>query len=280
MNLQSKTITNFLVVAVALLSFPVILSDKGRAGQLSSPWVIDQYTKSRLFVGGYDKERKILRLGWHVSLQEGWKTYWRSPGEAGLPPRWSWATHQNISRIEVNWPLPEKMNIFDMDTYIYHDEVILPIELSVIDEGKPVSLSLDLEYMICEEICIPLEGQYELTIPSLDRLKVSLFQEALLNKYSETVPQKVSAEHVTITKAEQKNTLLVELPEQYETIERIIVEGPEGIMFHQPQEIKGQDKKRFQVSYFGEAKNLSGRELTLTLIAAQGNAYEMTVPLL
>ncbi|MBL4803024.1 MAG: hypothetical protein JKY45_14160, partial [Emcibacter sp.] len=64
-------------IAVAALLLPGLFSKDLLADSLSSNWVVNKYSKSRLFVGDYDKESKILHLGWHVSLQSGWKTYWR-----------------------------------------------------------------------------------------------------------------------------------------------------------------------------------------------------------
>ncbi len=253
------------------------MTSPGAAGQTSSPWVIDQYTKSRLFVGDYDKARKILHLGWQVTLKDGWKTYWRSPGDAGLPPRWSWQAQNNIRRITVNWPLPEKLRIFDMDSYIYYDEVVLPIEVTIIDDTQPVSLSLDLEYMVCAEICVPLEGRYGLSVPALENIKISLFQKALLNRYAAQVPEKVPAENVrVIADPQQEKTLRVELPAPYHTVDRMIVEGPKGVLFREPRVAPAPGRKIFRVGY--EAKKpLMGETLTLTLATPSGKSYEMTV---
>lgn len=272
-----KALTRIFSAALGAMVISAALTTQGFAGQLSSPWVIDQYTKSRLFIGDYDKARKILHLGWQLSLKEGWKTYWRSPGDAGLPPRWNWQAQNNVHRINVFWPAPEKLRIFDMDTYVYHDEVVLPVEVAIVDDTKPVSLSLDLEFMVCAEICVPLEGRYGLNIPSLENIKTSLFQKALLNRYADQVPQKIPAENVVITAdPQQQKTLRVELPAPYHAVDRMIVEGPEGVLFREPRVVPAPGKKIFRVGYEAE-KTLVGEALTLTLIPSSGRGHEMTV---
>ncbi len=257
--------------AVAVVMAPAVLPGNLQAENLSSRWLVDQYTKSRLFVGGYDAQKKLLRLGWQVSLKEGWKTYWRSPGDAGLPPRWSWGDNRNIQYISVSWPEPKLLHIFGMDTYIYDHEVILPIDVAVTDVTRPTFIALDLEYMICEDICIPKEGRYHFEIPAFQDIEVSLFQKALLDRYTGRVPVSLSGEDTVVrVDAARKDTLLIHLPENIVNIEDIIIEGPEGMMFGRP---SAEGNNRFSVPYSGD-RSLEGMALTLTLL---GGAGEMKV---
>src|SRR5262245_7202078 len=73
----------------------------------SSPWVGDANTKVRLIAGGVDKTRtKAMRAGIEISLGPGWKTYWRYPGDSGLPPRFDFSRSENVDKVEVLWPAP------------------------------------------------------------------------------------------------------------------------------------------------------------------------------
>lgn len=269
MNMMRKITFTF---AGALLLLAALLSEQAQAGNLSSQWTIDQHTRSRLFVGGYDKENRILHLGWQLSLKEGWKTYWRTPGDAGLPPRWTWKDTKNVKSIAVKWPAPELINIFDMDTYIYHDEVILPIDVEIVDTGKPVALALDLQYLICADICIPQEGSYHLDISSPDNIKISLFQKAQLDRYRDLVPIRMSGADI-VAKSDQKNMLLIHLPEDFPQVKNIIVEGPDGTLFGRP---TSQENGKFSIPYNKE-QSLAGQELTLTLLLKDGGASEMKI---
>lgn len=260
--------------ALASLLLPVLSFDDAVAENLSSKWTINQYTKSRLFVGGYDKEKKILHLGWQLSLKKGWKTYWRTPGDAGLPPRWIWNDTSNVNTIAVNWPRPELIHIFGMDTYIYSQEVILPIEVTIADGAKAVSITLDLQYLICAEVCIPQEGSYSLDVSSFEDIKISLFQKAQLDLYRERVPVKIPATNI-IAKSDmdQANILAIQLPESFAQIETVIVEGPEGILFGRS---VAKGNSRFDIPH-NRRKSLTGQQLTLTLLQKDGGASETRV---
>ena len=260
-------------LAVAALLVPVLLPGHLLAANLSSRWIVDQYSKSRLFVGGYDKEKKILHLGWHVTLKEGWKTYWRSPGDAGLPPRWAWKEAKNIDAITVNWPAPHRLNIFDMDTYIYHDEVILPIAVTIKDGQQAVSIALDMDYMICAEICVPQSASYSLDVSSLDNIKVPRFQKAQFERYRDLVPIKKSGHNVKVQHA-QADMLLIDLPEEFAHVAHIIVEGPDRILFG---EASAKGDRQYSVIYSGDEALSKGQQLTLTLLLKDGGANEMKV---
>lgn len=263
-----KKITRCIVIAPLFLI--VILPQSLMANSLSSQWVMDRYSKSRLFVGGYDRDRKILHLGWQVSLQDGWKTYWRSPGEAGLPPRWAWNKAENINNIAVKWPLPKLMQLFDMDTYVYYHEVILPIEVTVKDENTPVSLALGLDYMICSDICVPQHANYKLTVASPKNMKISIFQQAQLDSFRDLVPLEIDSKDTKLTLGPE-NTLLIQLPNSLANVKNIIVEGPKTMLFGQA---SLKDNGLFAVSYNGP-ETLKGKTLTLTIVPKEGRASEI-----
>ncbi len=263
-----KKIARYIITASLFLV--VILPQSLMANNLSSQWVVDQYSKSRLFVGGYDRDSKTLHLGWQVSLKDGWKTYWRSPGEAGLPPRWDWNKVENINNIAVKWPLPKLMQLFDMDTYVYYHEVILPIEVTVKDENAPVSVALGLDYMICSDICVPQHANYKLTVSAPKNMKISIFQQAQLDRYRDLVPLTMDGKDTKITLGKE-NTLLIRLPYSLADVKNIIVEGPETMLFGQASPT---NNGLFAVSYNGP-ETLKGKTLTLTVVLKEGRASEL-----
>ncbi|MCA1766810.1 MAG: hypothetical protein LC639_01010 [Idiomarina sp.] len=69
--------------------------------------------------GHYEAERNLVPALLHVELEEGWKTYWRSPGEGGIPPTFDWSDSSNIRDIEWHWPVPSRYNIQGIDTVGY-----------------------------------------------------------------------------------------------------------------------------------------------------------------
>ena len=88
-------------------------------------------------------------------LAPGWKTYWRSPGDAGIPPSFDWSASQNVRAVKVHWPAPSVFDSNGMRTIGYHDRLVLPVEVTPIDPSMPVTLSLRMELGVCDEICLP-----------------------------------------------------------------------------------------------------------------------------
>ena len=94
--------------------------------------------------------------GFRISLAPGWKTYWRSPGDAGIPPRFSLSVSNSLTGLRVAWPVPDVYYINGMRTIGYEDEVILPVAFTADDPSVPIRLSGEIELGVCEDICIPV----------------------------------------------------------------------------------------------------------------------------
>lgn len=92
-----------------------------------------------------------------VAMADGWKTYWRSPGEAGIPPRFNWRGSRNLSDVEVIWPTPRITVDYGMLTIGYEEQLILPIRLTPTRSGRDVRLNGTVEIGVCREVCIPAE---------------------------------------------------------------------------------------------------------------------------
>lgn len=99
-----------------------------------------------------------------VDLAPGWKTYWRRPGEAGIPPTFDWSGSGNLAAISVVWPAPIAFDTFDMQTLGYAGRMTLPLRITPEDPAAPVTLRLALFYGICEDICIPARADLALDI--------------------------------------------------------------------------------------------------------------------
>lgn len=91
-----------------------------------------------------------------VRLEPGWKTYWRSPGDAGIPPAFDWQGSANLGRVEMLWPLPEVIDSGGERTLGYHERLVLPIRIAPARPGAPVELRAEVEMGICEDICVPV----------------------------------------------------------------------------------------------------------------------------
>ena len=117
----------------------------------------------------------------------GWHTYWRYPGDSGVPPQFSFAGSRNVKHVEVLWPAPERMVDSGGTSIGYSTGVIFPLRVVPQEAGKPVALRLRLQYAICEKLCVPAEGRSELT---LARGRAS--QDAALTAAEGRVPKRLS----------------------------------------------------------------------------------------
>jgi suppressor for copper-sensitivity B len=106
-----------------------------------------------------------IYVGLEYKLQEGWKTYWQSPGDGGFPQEITWNNSTNIQSLEISWPTPEQFEILSFKSAGYTNHVIFPIQLTLEDFSQPTSVVLDVTYLVCKEICIPGSAHLELFIP-------------------------------------------------------------------------------------------------------------------
>ncbi|MEI7608674.1 MAG: protein-disulfide reductase DsbD domain-containing protein, partial [Rhodospirillaceae bacterium] len=105
-------------------------------------------------------------LALQVRLWPGWKTYWRSPGDAGLPPRLDWAGSDNLAGVDIAWPAPIRFSVFGLETFGYEHELILPLTARPAKPGQPLSLKLAVELLVCHDICVPARFDLALALPA------------------------------------------------------------------------------------------------------------------
>ena len=109
--------------------------------------------------------------GLSLDLAPGWKTYWRSPGEAGIPPEFDWSGSENVKSVRVLWPSPVVFHTNGMQTVGYKGGVVLPLEVMPIDPGQPMMLKARVDMGICKDVCVPavIEVQADLSDPGADQ---------------------------------------------------------------------------------------------------------------
>lgn len=93
--------------------------------------------------------------GLQLLLAPGWKTYWRSPGEAGIPPLFNWSGSENVKSVLVHWPAPTVFQTNGLQSIGYHNAITLPLEVTALDPAKPIRLHATVDLGICREICLP-----------------------------------------------------------------------------------------------------------------------------
>ncbi|MBI5321541.1 protein-disulfide reductase DsbD domain-containing protein [Bradyrhizobium sp.] len=132
----------------------------------ASPWQRDAHSAVRLLAGS--RSGNVLLGGIAIQLQNGWKTYWRMPGDSGVPPRFDFSKSDNVEAVTVLWPAPIKFGDgaggFSLG---YKKQVVLPLRIIAKNNDKPVTLRLHLSYAVCDKLCIPVEASSELTFASV-----------------------------------------------------------------------------------------------------------------
>ena len=143
-----------LVVTVAV-SRPVVAAD-------ASAWDGDQRAAVRLIAGA--QRGAVHRAGIEIRLAPGWKTYWRYPGDSGIPPRFDFSQSKNVKSVTVRYPAPHRLTDESGTSIGYKGGVVFPLDIVPQNAAQPVMLAVKADYAVCEKICIPAEGKAELSV--------------------------------------------------------------------------------------------------------------------
>src|SRR4030088_2893976 len=191
----------------------------------ASPWQRDGHSAVRLLAGS--RSGAVLLGGIAFQLQAGWKTYWRSPGDSGVPPRFDFSKSDNIEAVTVLWPAPMKFDDGAGGPSLgYQNQVVLPLRIVAKNADKPVTLRADINYAVCEKLCIPVEANAELAFTSAASTEDRALFAAL-----DTVPKPANVgdpNPLTIrdVKREGKSTVLVDVAAPDAREVSLFVEGP------------------------------------------------------
>jgi DsbC/DsbD-like thiol-disulfide interchange protein len=254
----------------------------GAHAEDASPWQRDGHSAVRLLAGS--RSGAVLLGGVAFQLQPGWKTYWRTPGDSGVPPRFDFSKSENIEAVTVLWPAPLKFDDGAGGVSLgYHDQTVLPLRIVPKNVDKPVMLRAAINYAVCEKICIPVEASAELAFNSVASTEDSALFAAL-----DTVPKPANVgdpNPLTIrdVKREGKSTVLVDVAVPDGRDVNLFVEGPTpdwGLPVPKLVEHGPPGVKRFAFALDGvpPGVNPEGAALKLTLVGGD-RAYEFNINL-
>ena len=190
-----------------------------------SPWNEDVRSAIRLISGTNKNGDAHLRAGVEIKMQPGWKTYWRYPGDSGVPPHFDFSGSENLKAATVLYPAPHLFTDETGQTLGYKDSVIFPLVVSPLEPGKPVQLRLKIDYAVCEKLCVPAEGHAELTLSASDSALDSALAAA-----EARVPKQVTAAQLGLTvrrvKDEKKPLVAVDMGSPNGSPIELFAEGP------------------------------------------------------
>ena len=107
-------------------------------------------------------------LGLHLTMDEGWHSYWQNPGDSGEPTEIEWALPDGFETAPLQWPYPHSIDVEPLRSYGYSDEVLLLTEITPplsLSPGTSVTLEGMAYWLICADICLPAEAPLSLTLP-------------------------------------------------------------------------------------------------------------------
>lgn len=156
------------------------------ADAYSSDWANGLKSSARLIAGA--PSDGVLQAGVEIKLAPGAITYWRNPGDAGLPPTLSFEGSSNLAQARTSFPAPRRLPEGSGEAFGYDGGLILPIDIEAIEPGKPVALALKLNYAVCEKICVPAQASLRLVVPA--DAASSPYTEAIA-KAKDLVPRRV-----------------------------------------------------------------------------------------
>src|SRR6201997_4756746 len=250
--------------------------------QDASPWQRDGHSAVRLLAGS--RSGAVLLGGIAFQLQPGWKTYWRSPGDSGVPRRFDFTKSDNIEAVTVLWPAPMRFDDGAGGVSLgYHDQIVLPLRIVPKSADKPVTLRAEVNYAGCEKLCIPVEANVELAFNSVASTEDSALFAAL-----DTVPKPANVgdpNPLTIrdVKRDGKDKVLVDVATPDDRAVNLYVEGPPPdwglpvpkLVEHSPPGVK---RFSFQLDGVPPGVNPEGAALKLTLVGGE-RAYEFNINL-
>jgi DsbC/DsbD-like thiol-disulfide interchange protein len=248
----------------------------------ASPWQQGAHSRLRLLSanGLYYEGKPVETAAIEILLDEGWATYWRSPGE-GMPPSLDWTASGNLGAAKLLWPAPGRLKAAEgASSAGYQREVVLPVLLAASDTSRPITLHLAISYAVCGDICIPVDAVLQLDVPPTPRAAHRDRIRGALDRVPRTQDQGIYCPHSFITAVWRavngRPALVIKTAfEERATGLELFIEGPAGQALPpatvQPASSRGRSHyvMFFETEAAGEA--LIGKMLTLTTVSDQGS---------
>lgn len=259
----------FFATSLFVAAAAALIADGAQAQ--ASAWADIAPARLRLFVT--ERTDEAVRGGIEVELPPGWKTYWRTPGDAGIPPRFDVAGSRNIKSLAVSYPYPERYFDGAFTSLVYSDHVILPFEAALEKSDAPTDLALTVELGICEKICIPARA--EVTLSDVTG-EVEQGANARIAPFERSVPVPAHAEFGLQRIERRDGGLLIKAASGGRPVDDILVEAPASWGLPQPERRGTSFWLPIEAALLDEAAE--GTNLRFTIIA-DGRAVEETVPI-
>lgn len=251
-------------------------------GVVGTAWQAAHASRVRLIGGGlFDADVSKIptrAAAIELTLDPQWKTYWRMPGVSGVPPQFDFSKSSNLASAEVFYPAPQRFTDKSGDAIGYKSRVVFPIRVVPHDASKPVTLTVDLAFGVCKDICVPLETQFALELPPSNVATAPIIQAA-----REQVPRSVNALRPgdpqiqaivgSIVGGARQIEISVKMSQDAAASVDLFVEGPEGLFVPMARKLAARGESALFVvdfSKLADAKDLLGKALRFTAVTSSG----------
>lgn len=270
-----------IVTLILLICFSVT-----NAKALTSDYSVIDQAKTRLVVG--DFSNPVANAGLEFKIAKGWKIYWRDPGDTGFEPRLNWQGSTNIKKVEFLWPAPyrqiDDFDGFSSESYAYKNHVIFPLKIIPEDASKPIDVNLQVDYGICEEICIPGKANISLNIQAKH---IDKEQQNNIDDYVKLTPKPngnygLNIQSISFLKSDSQDYFIISASSETKFDVKktdIFLEAERKAAFFQPKTTFSNDKKQLEfkapISYLG-ISGFTNQDIILTLVSGS-NSVEKKV---
>jgi DsbC/DsbD-like thiol-disulfide interchange protein len=257
----------------SVLCVLVVVCPTAHATGLESQWVDGHNSRARLISGGGI-------AGVELELPEGWKTYWRYPGEAGgVAPVFDWSQSTNLESAQVLYPAPKRFTDASGETIGYKGNVTFPVRLKPKDASKPIDLRVAFDYGVCKDICIPAQAELALTVPpdadaSEELMNAMARVPAPPDARRESDPL-VTGVVTELTGDKPRIVLRAEVPAGGDHVDAF-VDAPDGLYVPLPKKTaddgKGAVTFEVDLSKDVDIAALKGKKLSATIVSDKGQS--------
>jgi DsbC/DsbD-like thiol-disulfide interchange protein len=259
---------------------------RGEQETKATPWVEIHAARVRLVGMRWKGGEARYLAGLEIALDDGWKTYWRMPGDSGVSPSFDWSGSVNLEKANVLYPAPIRMKEAGGEAIGYKGTVLFPIAITPKAADAPVTLKLSLEFGVCREICIPATQVFSLELPPGRAGPLEPSLAAALGRVPKPhhARRKSDPELKRVRVAGSDASPILEIEGIYKNSAKadVFIEAPQGLYIPMAKRAPGSNSDT--VRFFSELstsllQDLQGKTLTLTLVD-EGGATETrwTVP--
>lgn len=208
----------------------------------------------------------------HIQLAPGWKTYWRAPGDAGIPPLIQFSGSDNITATQMQWPVPQVFHEGGIRSIGYYDDVVIPVALTPGTPGAPMVLSGEMQIGVCDEICVPAHLSFSASIPAGGE-RAPAIVAALLNR--PLTGQEAGLSAATCAFEPKDNGMMITttlvLPSAGQTEDIVIEAGNPAIWVSEPTVERSGDQitaAAYMVHAAGQSFALDRSDIRITLLGS------------